>query len=115
MTEKFVTALSRQMHRRAFLRRVASGAAGVLLGLLGIASQAAAVGYKCCSLCFSPAGSCTGNCTDNRIWCWACTYIPENRDYLCCEHFLPGYTCQGENCIGVDYSCAKLLGTAPAP
>ena len=107
--EQLATSLTRQLNRRAVLRRAASGMAAILLGLFGLAEPAAAlVMFKCCALCNYPSGTCAANCTTN-VWCWACYYALEDRDYLCCEHH--SGSC-GPSCPA-DYSCYRRLGTAP--
>lgn len=116
MTDDLVRQIAQQLDRRSFLRKAAATSAGILLGLFGLAGPAAAfVSYKCCNLCYSPVGTCSGSCASNNMWCWGCYYAPEDRDYLCCEKFDNITNCNNKNWCDphVLYSCYLRLGSAP--
>jgi hypothetical protein len=112
MSEDFATRLAEEIDRRKFLRRATGGVAAMLLGLFGVAVPASAlVNYKCCTLCFSPAGSTYGTCTSSpKKWCWFCHHAADGYDYRCCETYYAGYACNG-GCYGVQYSTVKRWGT----
>ncbi len=100
--EKLVEALGKRVDRRAFLVKVGKGVVGGLLGLMGLPQSAAAVGWKCCTLCENNSGSCSGCACQ---WCWTCYYAPENKCYKCCECHTDTSYC-GRGCGNVDCSWA---------
>ena len=115
-TEKLVEKLGQQVARRTFLAKVGVSAVGALLGVLGLPQSVYAYTYKCCSLCFSPTSSCSGNCptaTAAGQWCWHCTYT-DGRVYKCCECKQVGAPCD-RSCTGVTSSYVALTGLAPEP
>jgi hypothetical protein len=114
MDEQIVTAISRQLDRRRFLRGVASLTASVVLGMFGLAQSARAfVSVKCCTLCYASSGSCHGTCSGNNIWCWFCD--SGGVTYGCCEKFAHTTNCNNQDfCGDVLYSCLWRTGFAPA-
>jgi hypothetical protein len=87
-----VSSIARPLERRKALGRLTLGAFGIAMGLLGLSKEAEAVTYKCCQLCYSPSGSCSGcTCT----WCWWCYHPPSQGQYQCCECYWSGTFCNG--------------------
>ncbi len=128
-TEKLVETLGKHIGRRVFLKSLGASTFATLLALLGhpvtVSASHPLPGdcqngtsqYKCCHLCCTPGGSCSGGCptsTAHGQWCWSCYYAVDNRDYRCCECKNPNSSC-AQNCNGVYRSYYYRLGTAPEP
>lgn len=127
-TEKLVETLGKHIRRRAFLKSLGASTFATLLALLGHPPVSAShflpedcqngtSQYKCCWLCCTPTGPCSGGCPDQYThgqWCWSCYFADDNHDYRCCECKNPNTIC-AQNCSGVYKSYYYRLGSAPEP
>lgn len=109
MSDKIVE-LGSRLHRRTLLAKVAAGAVGVTLGLLGQGTRVAAT-YRvfCCDLCV--LGGCDTCFT--CAWCWSCLHS-DGYWYQCCECHYTNDGCTSGSCTNVRCSWARQIGNAPA-
>ncbi len=105
-TEKLVEDLAKQIDRRTFLGQLGKlgvGLVGGLVGLMALPETAAAVSYKCCTLCRSPSSTCRGCAC---AWCWTCNH--NGQKWRCCECHSSGSYCGGR-CRNIKCSRATRI------
>lgn len=111
-SDDLIGLVGRRLERRSLLKKVALGAMGVTLGLLGQSRQAAALfNTYCCSTCYQPSANCQANCP-SCSWCWSCLHS-DGFYYQCCECHYVGDSCPN-GCTNVQCTWIVRVGQRPA-